>query len=77
MNSTIFIPGRLTAKIENGRITGYVFDIAADDAGYFGDAFQIIEGDDMTDTDFSDVIADSLMITQDRTTAFISVELGA
>ena len=77
MNSRIFIPGRLTAKIENGRITGYVFDIAANDAGYFGDAFQIIEGDEMTDNDFSDVVADSLMITQDRKSAFISVELGA
>jgi hypothetical protein len=77
MNSTIHIPGRLTAKISNGRIIGYVFDIAANDAGYFGDAFNLIEGDEMTANEFSDLVTGSLMFTQDRKSAFFSVELGA
>lgn len=77
MNSTVQIPGTLTAKIENGRIVGYVFDIAANDAGYFGPAFVHYEGDEVTDDQMSDAIADSLMFTQDRKSAFISVELGS
>jgi len=77
MNSTIHIPGQLTAKIRNGRVIGYVFDIAANDAGYFGDAFNLIEGDEMTEDEFSDLVADSLMSTQDCKSAFFSVELGS
>ena len=34
MNSTINIPGTLTAIVKNGRVVSYVFDIAANDAGY-------------------------------------------
>jgi hypothetical protein len=77
MNSTINIPGRLSAKIENGRITGYVFMIAANDAGYFGPAFNLIEGDELTDDQMSDAISDTLMISGDKQSAFITVELGA
>jgi hypothetical protein len=77
MNSRIFIPGRLTAKIENGRITGYVFDIAANDAGYFGKFFELIEGDELSDDELSDLIASTTTITQDRKSALITVELGA
>lgn len=77
MNSTIHIPGSLTAKIENGRITGYVFMIAANDAGYFGPAFRLFDGDEVTDEQMSDLIADTLTISQDRQSAFITVELGA
>ena len=76
MNSLIHIPGRLTAQIVNGRITGYVFDIAANDAGYFGPALVVIEGDELTEDQMSNVIADSLSISRDRQTAFVSVELG-
>lgn len=84
MNSaTIQIPGTLTAKIERGRITGYVFNIAANDAGYFGPNFIIISEDiahsaETSEEDFiSDAIADSLAISQDRKSAFITVELGS
>jgi hypothetical protein len=77
MNSTIHIPGSLTAKIENGRITGYVFMIAANDAGYFGPAFRLFDGDEVTDEQMSDLIADTLTISQDRQSAFMTVELGA
>ena len=48
MNSTINIPGTLTAIVKNGRVVSYVFDIAANDAGYFGPAFITIEGDEMS-----------------------------
>lgn len=77
MNSLVQIPGTLTATIANGRITGYVFDIAANDAGYFGPALIVIEGDELTEDQMSDVIADSLSISQDRKTAFLAVELGS
>ena len=77
MNSTIIIPGTLTAKIENGRITGYVFDIAANDAGYFGKTFHLIEGDELNEEQMSDLVADTLMISQDRQSAYMTVELGA
>lgn len=77
MKSSVRIPGELIARVENGRIIGYVFTIAANDAGYFGPAFIVEEGDEITDDQMSDLIADSLSITQDLQTAFVSVELGA
>lgn len=77
MNSTINIPGTLTAIVKNGRVVSYVFDFAANDAGYFGPAFITIEGDEMSDDVFSDAIADSVMLSQDGQSGFFSVEVGA
>jgi hypothetical protein len=77
MNSTINIPGTLTAIVKNGRVVSYVFDIAANDAGYFGPAFITIEGDEMSNDAISDAIANSLMLSQDGQSGFLSVEVGA
>lgn len=76
MKSLVRIPGELTARVENGRIVGYVFDISANYAGYFGPAFIVEEGDEITDDQMSDLIADTLTISRDRQTAFLAVELG-
>lgn len=67
----------MTATIENGRIVNYVFTIAANDAGYFGEACITYEGDEISDDTFSDLVSDTISVSQDRKTAFISVELGA
>lgn len=77
MSSTINIPGTLTAIVENGRVVSYVFDIAANDAGYFGPAFITIEGDEMSDDAISDAITHSVMLSQDGKSGFFSVEVGA
>ena len=77
MNSLVHIPGRLTAHVVNGRIIGYMFDIAANDAGYFGPAFITEEGPEIDETRMSDLVADSLTISRDRKVAFLTVELGS
>ena len=77
MNSTINIPGTLTAIVKNGRVVSYIFDIAANDAGYFGPAFITIDGDEMSNDAISDAIANSLMLSQDGQSGFFSVEVGA
>jgi hypothetical protein len=77
MNSVISIPGSMIATVENGRIVSYVFTIAANDAGYFGEACVTCEGDEISDDIFSDLVSNTISVSQDRKTAFISVELGS
>lgn len=75
MNSLVKIPGTLTARVVNGRIAGYSFLISANDAGYFGEPFICIDGDEITHDDFSDMVDDAVTISNDNQSAFILVEL--
>lgn len=77
MSSLIEIPGYMQAKVENGRITGYVFIIAANDAGYFGEEIINLEGDDLAPSEFFDMVSDTIMTSYDKRSGFITVELGS
>ena len=77
MSSLIEIPGYMQARVENGRITGYVFTIAANDAGYFGEEIINLEGDELTPEEFFDMVSDTIMTSYDKRSGFITVELGS
>lgn len=77
MDSLIQIPGHMEARVENGRITGYVFNIAANDAGYFGEEIFNIEGDELTSEEFFAMVSDTIMTSYDKRSGFITVELGS
>jgi hypothetical protein len=74
MESQIEIPGSLTARIVRGRIVGYTFTPFAAHAGYFGEPIINVEGDQINDTKFFDLVADTMAISQDNKSAFIAVE---
>lgn len=67
--NTITIPGTMYARITDGRIEGFCFQPAAADAGYFGEAFHPFNWDgecEITEDEFSDMVADKLMLPTDR-----------
>jgi hypothetical protein len=74
MNSQIEIPGMMVARIEDGRITGYTFAPLAAHAGYFGDPIIHLDGDEIADTDFFDLVSNTMSYSQDHKSAFIAVE---
>ena len=77
MSSRVEIPGYMTATVENGRITGFVFNIAANDAGYFGEEIVNLEGDDLDPSEFFEMMTNVIAISSDKKSAFITVELGS
>lgn len=77
MTTIVEIPGQLVARVENGRIKGYSFLALANDAGYFGDNIRVIEGDEIGDIEFFDLVGDTLAISEDRKSAFFTVEFAS
>jgi hypothetical protein len=68
----VLIPGRVIARVRNGRIVGYVFIPNAADAGYFGDEIVVISGDESLEkkpNDFFDMVSDSLTFDQSNSVA--------
>lgn len=72
--STIQIPGTLLARVEGGRIVGYVFSPAASDAGYFGDGIFHFDGDKVSEEEFWPMVGPTLMFSEDKRTAMFACE---
>lgn len=72
--STIQIPGMFLARVENGRIVGYVFSPAASHAGHFGESFSVFDGETIEEDDFWAMVNQSLMFSEDNRTATFSCE---
>jgi|APGre2960657404_1045060.scaffolds.fasta_scaffold172588_1 hypothetical protein len=66
MTTYMEIPGSLTAKIVNDKIVGYTFIPHGADAGYFGPAAVHVEGPEIDETLFFDMITDSLQFVGDN-----------
>lgn len=71
----VVVPGRMTARVRNNRIIGYVFIPAAGNAGYFGEEIHVIAGDDsLRADDFFHMVSQTLMFSQDNTSATFTCE---
>jgi hypothetical protein len=70
----VFVPGTLMATIEHGRIVNYTFTPAAADAGYFGDAITVWDGEDITSEEFFDLVSTSLTFSYNSQSAFFACE---
>lgn len=75
MNETMIeIPGAITARVKDGRIVGFTFVPHAANAGYFGDEIVVLRGEPMTPEDFFDMVASTLMVSEDNMTATFTCE---
>ena len=73
--TTVNIPGTFLARINNGRIEGFLFIPSASDAGYFGEAYHVVDGiDDLKEEMLFDMVSNCLMFTEDRQSATFTCE---
>ncbi len=75
MKETIIeIPGIFLARVVNGRIIGYTFTPRAADAGYFGEATYHVDGPEIDQETFFQMISPTLMNSSDNQSATFSCE---
>lgn len=70
--SIVQIPGSIMARVEHGRIIGYTFTPHAADAGYFGEAIYTIEGPEIDQEKFFEMVGPTLMVSNDGKSASFS-----